>query len=204
MCWGYLFWRRLIQLAYNAKQGSDSGICGGDDNFRDAAFAQAVGGNSRTSYWLSNNRTLLLCRLLAGMARKRQITRAAIRCLSGGNTGRRRRGCFYDNICDGSRAGKFRRYYTHYKARHRLKRFHDPHCFLLSIGTQYGIFGLAGFSVIILVAVVQDEFNGASGAEGQRRGEVCENGDDLRAYYFGCGIDGASVHFAEERGRDNR
>ncbi|MBN1125316.1 MAG: O-antigen ligase family protein [Sedimentisphaerales bacterium] len=57
-------------------------------------------------------------------------------------------------ICDhpliGVGGGNFRHWYPHYKIPAALETVHDPHNFLLSLWTQFGLLGLAGFLSAVL------------------------------------------------------
>lgn len=56
-----------------------------------------------------------------------------------------------DNFVTGVGPGNFTWAYQHYKPGSAPETVSDPHCLVLSILTQYGVIGLAGFLVIILV-----------------------------------------------------
>ena len=57
--------------------------------------------------------------------------------------------------------GNFGHYYTYYKAPDAIETVADPHNFVLSVGSQYGIFGLIGFLAIILLPMFRTIFSQA-------------------------------------------
>ncbi len=58
---------------------------------------------------------------------------------------------FADHFMEGVGPGNFSYFYSHYKPAAALESVSDPHNFPLSIMTQYGIFGLAGFLLMIFL-----------------------------------------------------
>ena len=58
---------------------------------------------------------------------------------------------FLDNHIIGVGGGNFSSYYPQYKTPSAPETVSDPHCFVLSILTQYGPLALLGFLIIILV-----------------------------------------------------
>lgn len=58
---------------------------------------------------------------------------------------------FFDNVLTGAGPGNFTWAYQHYKPGSAPETVSDPHSFVLSILTQYGVIGLAAFLVIVLV-----------------------------------------------------
>jgi len=58
---------------------------------------------------------------------------------------------YADHPITGVGPGNFTNYYTHYKPAEALESVADPHNFALSILTQYGPVGLAGFLAIIFI-----------------------------------------------------
>ncbi|MBN2588803.1 MAG: O-antigen ligase family protein [Sedimentisphaerales bacterium] len=58
---------------------------------------------------------------------------------------------FIDNFWTGVGPGNFSNYYSHYKPAQALESVTDPHNFPLSLLTQYGIFGLVGFLLMIFL-----------------------------------------------------
>lgn len=59
-----------------------------------------------------------------------------------------------DHLITGVGGGNFGSYYTQYKIPQALETVRDPHCFILSILSQYGIIGLAGFCIAILWPII--------------------------------------------------
>jgi O-antigen ligase len=66
-----------------------------------------------------------------------------------------------DHPLAGVGGGNFGHYYTYYKAPDAIETVADPHNFILSIGSQYGIFGLIGFLAIILIPMLRCIFSQA-------------------------------------------
>jgi hypothetical protein len=58
-----------------------------------------------------------------------------------------------DNFFTGIGGNNFGTHYTQYKAAKSLETVRDPHCFILTIFSNYGILGLAGFLSCLLVPV---------------------------------------------------
>jgi tetratricopeptide (TPR) repeat protein len=58
------------------------------------------------------------------------------------------------HLMTGIGGGNFGSYYTHYKIPQALETVRDPHCFVLSILSQYGIIGLAGFCIAIFSPII--------------------------------------------------
>jgi len=69
------------------------------------------------------------------------------------------------HLITGIGGGNFSSYYTHYKIPQGLETVRDPHCFILSILSQYGIIGLAGFCMAIFYPIIMCSIqNKASGS----------------------------------------
>ncbi len=58
---------------------------------------------------------------------------------------------YADHLFTGVGPGNFKNFYPHYKPAEALESVADPHNFLLSILTQFGPIGLAGFLAMILI-----------------------------------------------------
>lgn len=56
-----------------------------------------------------------------------------------------------DNFFAGIGGNNFGTYYTHYKIPGALETVRDPHCFILTIFSTYGIIGLAGFCTCLFL-----------------------------------------------------
>jgi len=68
------------------------------------------------------------------------------------------------HLITGIGGGNFSSYYTHYKIPQALETIKDPHCFILSILSQYGIIGMAGFCMAIFYPIIMCSIqNKASG-----------------------------------------
>ncbi len=59
-----------------------------------------------------------------------------------------------DYLMTGIGGGNFGSYYTRYKIPQALESVRDPHCFILSILSQYGIIGLAGFIIAVFFPII--------------------------------------------------
>ena len=60
-----------------------------------------------------------------------------------------------DHLITGIGGGNFGTYYTKYKIPESLESVRDPHCFVLSILSQYGIIGLAGFCIAMFYPIIR-------------------------------------------------
>lgn len=60
-----------------------------------------------------------------------------------------------DHLMTGTGGGNFGTYYAHYKIPGALEVVRDPHCFVLSILSQYGIIGLAGFCMAAFYPLIK-------------------------------------------------
>ena len=60
-----------------------------------------------------------------------------------------------DHFFTGVGGGNFGTYYTQYKTPGALETIRDPHCFLLSILSSYGIVGLAGFCSALFIPILR-------------------------------------------------
>lgn len=60
-----------------------------------------------------------------------------------------------DHLMTGIGGGNFGEYYTRYKIPQALESVKDPHCFILSILSQYGIIGLAGFGIAAFYPIIK-------------------------------------------------
>jgi tetratricopeptide (TPR) repeat protein len=60
-----------------------------------------------------------------------------------------------DHFFTGVGGNNFCSYYTQYKIPEGLETVRDPHCFVLSILSSYGIVGLAGFCVALFVPIIR-------------------------------------------------
>lgn len=60
-----------------------------------------------------------------------------------------------DNPLTGVGGGNFGTAYTHYKIPAALETVRDPHCFVLSLASQYGIIGLAGFCLALFYPIIK-------------------------------------------------
>ncbi|MBN2018700.1 MAG: O-antigen ligase family protein [Sedimentisphaerales bacterium] len=81
----------------------------------------------------------------------------------------------FENILTGAGPGNFMWSYHHYKDPSALETISDPHCFVLSILTQYGIFGLFGFLMFVLTPLFKTTMAGPEGfkaIEGKRFGQL--------------------------------
>lgn len=58
-----------------------------------------------------------------------------------------------DNFFTGVGGNNFGTHYTHYKIPQALETVRDPHCFLLTIFSAYGVIGLAGFCTCLFVPI---------------------------------------------------
>jgi tetratricopeptide (TPR) repeat protein len=74
---------------------------------------------------------------------------------------------FLDHALTGVGGGNFFWFYQHYKPASAPETISDPHCFVLSILTQYGIFGLLGFLAIVLVPLCRTSLKVPEGLEGR-------------------------------------
>jgi hypothetical protein len=72
---------------------------------------------------------------------------------------------FFDHALTGVGGGNFTWFYPHYKVASAPETISDPHCFLLSIATQYSILGLAGFLIIVLVPLYRASMTASAGLE---------------------------------------
>lgn len=59
-----------------------------------------------------------------------------------------------DNFIKGIGGNNFGTYYTHYKVAKSLETVRDPHCFLLTIFSGYGIIGLTGFLTCMFIPIL--------------------------------------------------
>jgi hypothetical protein len=59
-----------------------------------------------------------------------------------------------DNFLTGIGGNNFGTHYTQYKAAKSLETVRDPHCFILTMFSNYGIIGLAGFLACLLVPLL--------------------------------------------------
>jgi tetratricopeptide (TPR) repeat protein len=59
------------------------------------------------------------------------------------------------HLITGIGGGNFGTYYTYYKLPESLETVRDPHCFILSILSQYGIIGLAGFCIAAFYPILK-------------------------------------------------
>jgi len=60
-----------------------------------------------------------------------------------------------DHFFTGIGGNNFGSFYTHYKIPEGLETVRDPHCFVLSILSGYGIIGLAGFCCALFVPIIR-------------------------------------------------
>jgi tetratricopeptide (TPR) repeat protein len=60
-----------------------------------------------------------------------------------------------DHFFTGVGGNNFGSFYTQYKIPEGLETVRDPHCFLLSVLSSYGIVGLAGFCVALFVPIIR-------------------------------------------------
>ncbi|MEN6384021.1 MAG: O-antigen ligase family protein [Phycisphaerales bacterium] len=58
-----------------------------------------------------------------------------------------------DNFLTGVGGNNFGTYFTHYKEARTLETVRDPHCFILTIFSSYGIVGLAGFLTFLILPI---------------------------------------------------
>ncbi|HAL44525.1 MAG TPA: hypothetical protein DCP47_01160 [Phycisphaerales bacterium] len=58
-----------------------------------------------------------------------------------------------DNFLTGVGGNNFGTYYTQYKAAKSLETVRDPHCFILTIFSSYGIIGVAGFLTCLVIPI---------------------------------------------------
>ncbi|HBG28158.1 MAG: hypothetical protein A2Y10_06710 [Planctomycetes bacterium GWF2_41_51] len=64
-----------------------------------------------------------------------------------------------DNFFTGIGGNNFGTYYTHYKIPQALETVRDPHCFILTIFSTYGIVGLAGFCTCLFLPIYRSMKN---------------------------------------------
>ncbi|MFA5291861.1 MAG: O-antigen ligase family protein [Phycisphaerae bacterium] len=60
-----------------------------------------------------------------------------------------------DHFFTGVGGSNFGSFYTHYKIPEALETVRDPHCFVLSIMSSYGIIGLTGFCCALFVPIIR-------------------------------------------------
>ena len=60
-----------------------------------------------------------------------------------------------DHLLTGVGGGNFGTYYARYKIPEALETIRDPHCFVLSVLSQYGIIGLAGFCMAVFYPIMR-------------------------------------------------
>jgi tetratricopeptide (TPR) repeat protein len=60
-----------------------------------------------------------------------------------------------NHLLTGIGGGNFGTYYARYKIPESLETIRDPHCFILSILSQYGIIGLAGFLTALFYPIIR-------------------------------------------------
>lgn len=60
-----------------------------------------------------------------------------------------------DNPLTGIGGGNFGTIYTHYKIPAALETVKDPHCFILSLASQFGIIGVIGFCIALFYPIVK-------------------------------------------------
>ena len=85
-----------------------------------------------------------------------------------------------DHLLTGIGGGNFGSFYTHYKIPESLETVRDPHCFVLSILSQYGIIGLAGFFTAVFYPIIRTCI--------QNKPSVTPDGNNTSAAIKACGI----------------
>lgn len=64
-----------------------------------------------------------------------------------------------DNPLTGIGGGNFGSIYTHYKTPAALETVRDPHCFILSLASQYGFIGVVGFCIALFYPIIKTATN---------------------------------------------
>ncbi len=54
--------------------------------------------------------------------------------------------------------GNFKTFYTYYKDPAAIETVSDPHSFVFSLLTQYGVLGLAGFLIAVIIPIFKGLF----------------------------------------------
>ncbi len=80
-----------------------------------------------------------------------------------------------NHLITGIGGGNFDSYYTYYKVPEALETVRDPHCFVLSILSQYGIIGLAGFCIAIFSPIITYCIQPAAGGQAKISIRPAEN-----------------------------
>jgi hypothetical protein len=101
------------------------------------------------------------------------------------------------HLMTGIGGGNFGSYYTHYKIPEALETVRDPHCFVLSILSQYGIIGLAGFCIAIFWPIITCCIQPAAGGQAKASVRHAENNPTRRTSLVtiakACGISAVLV-----------
>ncbi len=85
-----------------------------------------------------------------------------------------------DHFFTGVGGSNFGSFYTHYKIPEGLESVRDPHCFVLSILSSYGIIGLAGFCTALFVPIIRAMKNS--------KPLPAEEKNNLSAAAYWCGV----------------